>query len=549
MTAIAPGLRPGHALVAGYTAVAVAYVVSRLSLLGRFPPHTDEATFAKWALDGYEKPGPALFEALASGQQPLLPWLGAASMTFGVEPLTAVRLVSFAAGALTLAVVATFATRLFGQWTGLLAGALYALAPFTLLYGVLGLYDPLATFFIATAMVLQYEHARRPRLDLALLLGLTLAGAVLTKLTAYSALYLVPLSALVFDWSRSGLPRRLFAWVGGLAIAFLLAFVATRVLLLSELADDLETARQLLAQHSVGEALADPERWIRQNWPVYRNVIHVYLTLPLVVAAAVGLGLLLRRDRRVGAFIGLWIAIPLGGLVLLSSTPYGRWVLIVAPQLILLAAHGLLETVRRVAGAELRRPVRRAAVAGLACAALLPAVWFDLRLLADPTGPRLPRVDDVAYITGYASGTPWENVAARLRARTRRAQGPVVVAAGGFCCSVLPLELRRDAHLAIASAETDDRADALFGIENGVPLPARADGLTWRRLATVERPRGDAPVHLYESGIVVELEFASTPTELRRLVGGADADFDDFVAARPAVGAWLAAWYRAFEPA
>jgi 4-amino-4-deoxy-L-arabinose transferase-like glycosyltransferase len=173
-------------------------------------------------------------------------------MELGLEPVTAVRFVSFTASALTLAVVATFAARLFGDWAGLMAGALYPLLPFTVLYSVLGLYDPLATLFITTAMALQYEHARQPRLDLALLLGLTFAGGVLTKLTAYSALYLLPVSALAFDWSRAALPRRLFTWLGGLTLALLLAFVATRIILLSELADDLATARQQLAQNTLG---------------------------------------------------------------------------------------------------------------------------------------------------------------------------------------------------------------------------------------------------------------------------------------------------------
>jgi hypothetical protein len=467
-------------------------------------------------------------------------------MTLGVEPVTALRLVSFTAGALTLVVVATFAARLFGALAGLVTGALYALVPFSVLYSVLGLYDPLATLFITAAMVLQYEHARRPRLDLALLLGLALAAGVLTKLTAYAALYLVPLSALVFDWSRPALWRRLFTWVGGLAVALLMAAVATRVLLLSDLADDLTTARQLLAQNSLAEALGDPDRWISQNWPPYRNVIHVYLTSPLVVAAAIGLGLMLRRAWRTGAFLALWTLVPLVGLVLLSSTPYGRWLVIIAPQLVLLAAYGLVETIRWLARVELRRGVTQVVVTVAVSIALLPALIFDARLLVAPTAQPLPRIDDEAYVTGYPAGTPWPTVAEWLRGLA--GPGPVVVAAGPFCCGALPLELRHERTLSITPIEDQDVPEALFAIENGIPLPPRADGMTWRRIRTYERPRSGAAAHLYESGTVVELEFASTPDELRQLVVGTDADFDAYVAARPAVKVWLDAWYRAYAP-
>jgi 4-amino-4-deoxy-L-arabinose transferase-like glycosyltransferase len=529
-------------LALAYAGIGLLYVCSRLLLLWRFPVHVDEATFATWTLQGHDQGGPALFQSLASGQQPMLPWLGAAVMELGVEPVTAIRLVSFVAGGLTVVLVAILATRIFGVWVGLAAAALYALAPFTVLYGALGLYDPLATFFLTAAMALQLEHARRPRLDLALLLGIALAGGVLTKLTAYAALYLLPLSALAFDWSREQRRLRLLKWLGGIAIALSLAFVASKVIALSELADDLPAARKLLAQNSIGEALDDPGRWFEQNWPAYRNVLAVYLTVPLLLASAIGAGLLLRRRPADGAFLVLWALIPLLGLLLLSEVPYGRWVLLVVPQLLVLAAYGLVETLRWIARFELQPRHSRALAAAVLFAASAPALWFDVGLLADPTGKRLPRVDDEAYLTGHAAGTLWSAVADWLRETA--GPRPVVVAAAPSCCGVLPLELRDDA-VTIVPAESADVPQALYGLENGLALPERADGLTWRRIRTFARPRGGTPVEAFESGVLLELDFASTPDELRRLVGGADADFDAFVAARPAVAAWLDAWYLA----
>ena len=538
------GLR--HRLALAYAAIGLVYVCSRLLLLWRFPVHVDEATFATWALQGYEQGGSALFQSLASGQQPLLPWLGSAVMQLGVEPVTALRVVTFTAGGLTMALVAVFATRLFGHVAGLAAAALYALAPFTLPYGVLGLYDPLATFLITAAMVLQFEHARRPRLDLALLLGLALAGGVLTKLTTYAALYLLPLSAFAFDWSHPVRARRLAHWLGGLVIAVGLAFLGSKLILLSDLADDLPAARELLAQNSIGEALDDPTRWFEQNWPAYRNVLAVYMTVPLILASAIGAGLLLRRRPRDGTFLVLWAVIPLLGLCLLSAVPYGRWVLIVVPQLVLLSAYGLVETLRWASRLERSPGSRRAIASAALVVAIAPSFWFDIGLLTDPTGKRLPRVDDEAYVTGHAAGTPWEAVADWLRemAGSRRA----VVAAGPSCCGVLPLVLRHDTSLTIARAETEDVPQALYGLENGLALPERADGLTWRLVRTFERPRGGTPVGAFESGVLVDLRFASTPDDLRRNVGGTDADFDSFVAARPAVAAWLNAWYLANDP-
>jgi hypothetical protein len=56
-------LGSGRVLAFGYVAVGITFVVTRLLLIWRFPPHMDEATFAQWTLNGYEQQGPALFQA------------------------------------------------------------------------------------------------------------------------------------------------------------------------------------------------------------------------------------------------------------------------------------------------------------------------------------------------------------------------------------------------------------------------------------------------------------------------------------------------------
>ena len=529
-----------QALALGYAGVVLVYVVTRLLLVWRFPVHVDEATFATWTLNGRTYGDTALFQALANGQQPLLEWLGVAWMHAGVEPVTALRLVSFIAGGLTLAVVAVFATRIYSAPIGLLAAALYAIMPFTLLYSVLGLYDPLATAFIAAAMLLQYELARKPRLDLALLLGFAFSGAVLTKLTAYSALYLVPVSALIFDWRRAGLPRRLAVWVGGLAAAFFMAWIASRIIQLSEFANDLSKSREVLAKNSLGTVLNDPGYWISRNWPPYRNGIHVYMTAPLVVAAAVGVALLLKHRWRVGAYLSVWIVVPLGGLVLLAQIPYSRWLVIIAPPLIIVAAGGLVETIRWIG--SLARPSRgRWLVVVAAVVAVLPALVFDARLLASPTQQPLPGDDDEAYITGYPAGTPWKAVGAELR---RLSVGrKLVVAAAPNCCGYLPLVIRHDPAISLLQIEATDIPGALYAIDNGTALPPRASGLSWRRSWTYTRPRHGLPVNLYQSGVVINLKFAGSPDELRAGIGGTDADYDAYLRAHPAVKAWVDSWY------
>jgi glutamine phosphoribosylpyrophosphate amidotransferase len=52
------------------------------------------------------------------------------------------------------------------------------------------------------------------------------------------------------------------------------------------------------------------------------------------------------------------------------------------------------------------------------------------------------------------------------------------------------------------------------------------------------------PLVLYESGVRFGGRFLASPEELRRLILP-DARFDEYVAKRPAVKAWLESWYAA----
>ena len=136
-----------------WVGIAFVYAASRAALLWRFPPHVDETLYATWTAAGFDHSA-SVFVALSRGQQPLLEWLGMGFMQLGAGPLLAVRLVSFFAGLGTLALVGVLGHRLGGRSTALVAGGLFAILPFFLVYSVIGLYDPLATLFVTAAVVL-----------------------------------------------------------------------------------------------------------------------------------------------------------------------------------------------------------------------------------------------------------------------------------------------------------------------------------------------------------------------------------------------------------
>jgi 4-amino-4-deoxy-L-arabinose transferase-like glycosyltransferase len=527
---------------AAYGMLAVVYLLTRLLLVWRFPPHYDEAVFADWTARGVAAGGNQLFLPLTGGQQPLLVWLGAGLVDLGVEPLSSLRLVSVGAGLVTLAVIAALGHRLGGHRVALASGAVWIVLPFALVYTVVGMYDPLAGMFVAAALLLQVELAQRPRLDVALVLGAVFAGALLTKLTASVALYLIPLSALVFDWSRVRLGRRLASWLGYLGLALVIAWAAYQVLKLSDFYDDLGASREVLAQHSVGEALSRPWHWISANWPTYQDALLGYLTIPLVVVAIVGVVVGARTQLPLTLCVTGWFVLPATAIVLLADFPYTRWLTVAVPALVPLVALGAVAMVdtarRRLPGA---RPGLAAGAAVALC--LAAALWFDVRVLAAPTTAPYPGDDLKAFVTQFSAGAIWPDVAGDLE--TLSDGRALVVAAGPFCCTSLALELGPTSTVSFVRSDSDDAATTLFAVENVIPLPPRGGDLRWKPLESYGRPRNGAASVLYQSAVTYRSQLIVSPDWLRAAIGGTDDDYDAYLSERPEVSAWAEAWYEA----
>ncbi len=535
---------PRRTAVAVGLAAVVVYVIARLALVWRFPPHTDESLFSYWAMIGHDDPAQR-FLPLSLGQNPMQEWLGMGLIQLGIEPLTSLRLLSLVGGLVTMGAVAWFARALVGDAAALLAAIVWAVLPFSLVYGVVGVADPLIASLAAVAMVLQYSLARNPRLDVAVVLGIVFGIGMLTKLTMMSAVWLVPLGALLFDWSRDGLGRRLGRWIGALALAGLVAVSMYQVLRLSALWPGLAAAREhALARHGLGVFLDHPGYWIERNWTQYRLAFKGYLTIPVILAATVGLAITLRRTPRVGLYLLGWIALPLGALVALAGEPFLRWLLVVVPPIIVCAGIGAAEVVAaamRLAGRRTRLDPRIVAVA-VVVLLVLPSLAWGARTVAHPATREYPSRDDIDLLQAYSAGGPWAAVVDELR----DVPGPVTVATVGNGLEYLFIALR-DRPVRFVPTIGGDTRDATIGLRNTTDrLPNGPGSMAWRPFRRLERPRNGLTVTLERRGVVVRGRFASTPEQLERLLGGEEA-VNALVRNEPDVGVWIRAWHRAFD--
>lgn len=344
----------------------------------------------------------------------LYPVVLAAFMPTGPEALWIARALSALMSLVSVAACIRLANLLSGgdravnRQTGLLAGLIYAMVPMAVFHERQALVDPMLAAFTSTSLVLAATLYRgRPRWQRAALLGVVLAAAVLTKLIGVSYL-VVPLAAVVLAGSWRTARRGLVAASG--AVALTLALLSGIYALSARggggvgdrfapsLGNTLiptfftEQTQATLAGH-----LAD----VGAAATAYFGYPALILLLLSVVWLAVP------STRRAAIFV-LVPAIALMALPVLTRQVTGtgrlppRYLLInTAPLTVLVALSAQWLALQ---ASKLGRRMESLALAAIALVLILPAAWFDVRLITDFSSAPLTADDRNEYlqsINGY----------------------------------------------------------------------------------------------------------------------------------------------------
>lgn len=464
-------------------------------MLYRFPYFLDEGILASWARIGLD-PDQRL-QSLTQGIRPGLVWMTMAGMKLGQDPLPSIRLSTAAFGLVILVAGTLLAFRFGGTATAAAYAALALVSPFALLYDIVGGRDTVIAGLAVAALLLQVELARRPALWVGLLLGVTFGLDVLVKESGRAAMLLLPLSLVFFHWHAPGLRRRLLAWSGCVALAYLMAAAATfpmRLSLAYENLDETQTAYGVI--RSFSEIRAQPLVIFEQQWPVVRGALGGYLTAPLLLLLAIGIGLGLRQRPRFTAVLLIWAAAPLASVIWVAkAAAYPRYLAPAMPMLLLLTAYGAAQTGLWLWSLLAGRRWRAPALAALAALALLPALAFDARLAFSPRTAPYPTYDRGQYAESYTSGLGLEQVARGLRLIA--AGGSLVVGLDANSHPALPLLLLHDPGITLVPfAEAQQNPSIRLVVLNSPKPPTEFGPL--RPVYVYHRPYGGTPIGIYE---------------------------------------------------
>lgn len=470
------------------------YFATRISSLGSLPIFLDEAVHLQWAERLYEEG--RILRPVGSGRLLAVAAFGLALPS--EDRLWAARLLAVGAGALTLIFTMLLSRRLFGTRAGLVAGLLYVLSPFALVYDRLALSDGFLAAAIAGVMFAARALVDEPRHGgpwFGLVAAMTLA--IVSKVSALLFLPAVPMAALMLAKDRR-------APLIASALAVAAALVCSSPMLWFFTANSGEIVSQHLADPNLpGSTLMATLRDI-SGW------LHSYFGIPILLAGAASLAWL--RDGR-ALWLGISFLLPLALFALLSEPWSARYILPILPPFLILISGGIEAACARMNSG-------RALVAALALAVVisLQGFVFSLQILNDPSKAPLPSDDRHQLVSGWPAGYGVREAALRLRKESEAGPAIVFVDTGGTRTLSTSLAVLLARHPRITLVEGDfatsatRQAIAEEASKRAVLaiLGPRSPGLDFRslfesvpveRVEVYERPGGEWAGTLFRVGV------------------------------------------------
>lgn len=394
------------------------YFLLRVPNLTLQPIFADEAIYIRWAQVMRSEPT-LRFLPLSDGKTPLFMWSLMPVLKFIEDPLFAGRFLSVISGFATLIGVFALSWKVFNLRVALWASLIYAVAPYTVFFDRMALVDAMFSALTLWALYFAIWLAKSPRLDLAMILGLLLGGAWLTKTPAVLNLLLLPATILAFKRLKSDKYRflkLLLFWVVAIFIAFLmynfLRLGPNFHLLSSRNADYIFSPLEL-----IGRPL-DP------FIPHFRDISDWFpklLTWPVLAVGGIGVISIIREKHRLGWVVLLWALLPLLLSMAFLRTFTARYLLPSIPLLLIFAAYGV-EKVSR--GFSPLVPLI------FFLLLILPALYFDYQLLTNPPPKSLPLEERRGYFEQWTAGYGLKEIAKYLV--EQKSKGRVVVGTEGF---------------------------------------------------------------------------------------------------------------------
>lgn len=400
----------------------VLYLLLRIPHLTLQPIFADEAIYIRWSQVMRSEPT-LRFLPLTDGKTPLFMWAMMPMFKIFHDPLMAGRMLSVFSGFLTWLGVVFLGWKFFNRRVALLSAFLTAIVPFMVFFDRMALVDSMLAAFSIWSLILALSLARYVRLDLAMLLGYTLGGGILTKTPGMFQFFTVPFAILIFPWNRRKkepylLVKLLFLWL----VAFGIGMAMYNILRLGPEFSQLSSRNQDYI-FSPLEILRHPlDPFIPHVGDVNEFFIRL-LTIPgyiLLIGSAVWT--LVKRNRTVFV-LWVWAMVPMLAEMVFNKVFTARYILSSIPIFLILIGWFVDSFVDFLKTQKIQLATPLVLAAFVVVLAVQPMVT-DYHLLTNPSLAWLPHGERKGYLEDWTAGYGFPEIATFLK---QQAQNQIVV--------------------------------------------------------------------------------------------------------------------------
>lgn len=391
--------------------LAIFFFAIRLISLTLIPVFCDEAIYIRWSQVMRAEPT-LRFLPLSDGKQPLFMWLTIPFLKIFSDPLFAGRFWSVLAGFLSLIGIFLLALRIFKlPKIAFLSALFYTIVPYTFFFDRLALVDSLLSAFGIWVLYLGVLLVEHQRLDLAMITGMVLGAALITKSPAIFFTILLPLTILSVDKKLH--MRNLVKIVGLFLVVYFFAFAIYNSLRLGPNFGMIAKRNKdyVFSLQEVLQRPLDPFQFhIREIWQWFGSL----LTWPIFLGA-IG-GIIWRiKDRRV-LLLFLWAFIPLVVQSFFAKVFTARYLLFTIPPILIISAWFW--------GRVIKKPL-------LFLLLFLWPIGYNYLLLSNPQRAPLPRRERSGYFEEWTAGYGIKEIADYVREKSKE-RGVVIATEGYF---------------------------------------------------------------------------------------------------------------------
>ncbi len=389
-----------------------AYFFLRFYRIMSLPLFTDEAIYVRWSQIARYDAG-WRFISMTDGKQPMYVWATMTLMRYIINPLASGRLVSVGTGFLTTIGLFFLGREIFkNRWVGIISALLYVVYPFGLVYDRMAMYDSMVGMFVVWALYVEVLLIRRIRSDIAFILGLVIGGGMLTKTNAFFTMYLLPTTAILFDFKQKQKTKRFLFWIAFAILSIALAQLYYSILRLSPFYNIIDEKNSVFV-YPFRDWIHHPFTFFWGNLKGLWNWFFAYIKLPIFLLI-IGSFIWFKERIREKLLLLAWFILPFIALAMFGKVLYPRFILFMTLPLLVLAAYALMKVIGYV-----RQPIVKVLIV-LAFIAL--SIRADYYVVTDFVHAPIAGPDLAQYIDDWPSGGGVKELVAFLTKQSSKGQ-------------------------------------------------------------------------------------------------------------------------------